>query len=215
MRPRLVAVALVVAVAFTSAVAAPARAADGAASTQPAYLFAFDGKDATVAPVAGEKGTFTLTVPITRGNRLVTWFTDRPIRDAGHITMPFFVDFWVDSGEDGFAANPPNVAIAFGSRTVIATMTDPEIVTAKDGSRSLVSTMTVVKGEALEKLAKSGKHLAAHAKRAQGAALPNKLTLPSVSVFVDDSSGNTCTGWIACCQTINSVPGASCTITVG
>jgi len=183
------------------------------AAAPPAYLFAFDGSDAEVGPVAGEQGRFTLTVPITRGNQLVTWFTDRPNRDAGHLSMASFVDLWTSAGDDSFTADPPNVAISFEEKTVIATMTDPRIVTAADGSTSLATTMTLVEGKALEQLATSGKYLAAHAERAQGTTLPGAVTLPSVSVFVDDSSGTVCSGWRACCQTINGVPGASCTVT--
>lgn len=153
----------------------------------PAYLFVFDGLDAELAPVPGEQERFTLTVPIARANQLVTWFTDRPVRDAGHLSMASFVDTWTDSGDDSFTADPPNVAISFGQKTVIATMTGPRIVTAPDGDESFESTMTLVTGDALEQLTKSGEHIAAHAERARATTLPGAVTLPSVSVFVDDS----------------------------
>ncbi len=201
------------ATAETTAETTADTTADTTAPAPPAYLFAFDGRDAELAPVPGEQGRFTLTVPIARGNQLVTWFTDRPVRDAGHMSMASFVDLWTDSGDDSFTADPPNVAISFEQKTVIATMTDPRIVTAPDGDESLETTMTLVKGKALEQLAKSGKHVAAHAERAQGTTLPDAVTLPSVSVFVDDSSGTVCSGWQACFQKCNSVPGASCTVT--
>ena len=179
----------------------------------PAYLFVYDGRDAEVAPVAGEQNSFTLTVPITLGNELVTWFTDRPNRDAGHMSMASFVDLWTDDGDDSFTADPPNVAISFAEKTVIATMTDPRILTGPDGAESLATTLTLVEGEALEQLTKSEQFLAVHAERADGTTLPGAVTLPSVSVFVDDST--VCSGWQQCIQHCNSVPGASCTVTKG
>lgn len=85
-----------------------------------------------------------------------------------------FAGLWATAGNDGFAADPPNVAITAGKRTAIATMTDTKIVTAADGSRSLQSTMTLVKGRALTKLAKSGTFVAAQARIAKGLALTDR-----------------------------------------
>lgn len=207
------ALALALVVAITTAVTISVVAADDDPSASPAYLFVFDGRDAELAPVPGEQGRFTLTVPIERGNQLVTWFTDRPFRDAGHMSMASFVDMWTDSGDDSFTADPPNVAISFAQTTVIATMTDPVIITAPDGGESFESTMTLVKGDALEQLAQSGEHIAAHAKRSQATTLPGTVTLPSVSVFVDDSNYHEttdCAGWIDCYQYTCSQPGVSC-----
>jgi hypothetical protein len=211
MLTRLMTALFALAVALTGALAVPAVAATS--DNTPAYLFAFDGRDAQVAPVSGTPGSFTLTVPITPDNQLVTWFTDRPVRDAGHLPMATFAGLWEDSGNDSFTADPPNVAITVGKRTAIATMTDAAIITAADGSKSLQSTMTLVKGAALKKLAKSETFLAARARLAKGLALAGRVTLPQVSVFVDDSSGTGCSGWKGCCQAANSVPGGSCTVT--
>ena len=218
-RTRRVALCCVAAVALATAACSsttttadpPPDRAKTAAQDSSAYLFVFDGRDAEAAPVPGEPGSFTLTVPITLGNELVTWFTDRPVRDAGHMTMASFVDLWKDAGDDSFTADPPNVAMSFDQTTVVATMTAPRIDTTPDGAQSLVTTMTVVKGKALEQLAKSGKFLAAHAERAQGTTLPGAVTLPSVSVFVDDST--VCSGWQQCCQKANSAQSSSCTVT--
>jgi len=200
-------------IALGNPLGSPAQAETAPPSIQPAYLFAFDGVNAAIAPVSKKQGRFTLTVPISRGNQLVSWFTDRPVRDAGHMPMDFFVSLWTKTDSDGFAADPPNVAISFGSRTVIATMTAPAIITNKDGGKALRTTMTLVTGKALTTLVDSGISIAAIAKRASGNAYPTGITLPTVSVFVDDSSGTVCSGWAACCQTANSVPGGSCSIT--
>ncbi len=63
--------------------------------------------------------------------------------------MAFFVGLWTKTDSAGFAADPPNVAISFGSRTAIATMTDPAIISHKDGSKAVCTTMTLVKSAAL------------------------------------------------------------------
>ena len=40
------------------------------------------------------------------------YFTDRPVRDAGHVPHEVFVGLWSDSGETSFKADPPNAALA-------------------------------------------------------------------------------------------------------
>lgn len=208
MRIRAIAVAVAVVTALATLVGGPAEAAKSSKAVQPAYLFAFNGQDAQVAP-AGKPGQFTLTVPVSRSNQLVTWFTDRPNRDAGHMPMELFVDLWSGTRKAGFATDPPNVAITSGKQTLIATMTSPVILKAADGSASLQSTMTVVAGKALTKLKKSGSFLAGKAKLAKGSGLSGAVTLPTVSVFVDDSS-IVCEGYIECCELANSVSAGSC-----
>jgi hypothetical protein len=41
------------------------------------------------------------------------WFTDRPQRLAGHITMPAFMEEWTNkAGADNFAKDPPNATLS-------------------------------------------------------------------------------------------------------
>jgi len=56
------------------------------ASSEPSYLFVYEGKNAELTPIGDSKTEFTLTVPIASEDAKVAWFTDRPYRDAGHIT---------------------------------------------------------------------------------------------------------------------------------
>jgi hypothetical protein len=42
--------------------------------------------------VGAKPGVFTLTMPVRKSNHLVTWFTDRPVRDAGHLPLESFVN---------------------------------------------------------------------------------------------------------------------------
>jgi hypothetical protein len=124
-------------------------------------------------------------MPIRRSNYLVTWFTDRPVRDAGHMSMSQFVGLWGVAGEDSFESDPPNVAIELGQKTLIATMTDPRIESQADGGKALVTKMTLVKGKALDKLQDSKRGIAAHAKRAGGNAHGGAIDVKNIAVFVD------------------------------
>ena len=41
------------------------------------------------------------------------YFSDRPVRIAGHLTMPAFMDEWkVGEGPDDFASDPPNATLS-------------------------------------------------------------------------------------------------------
>lgn len=168
----------------------------------PSYLFVFEGQNAELRQVGSKGGKFELTVPIRRNNHLVTWFTDRPVRDAGHISLESFVALWQQEVGDGFKADPPNVALAFGGKSLVATMTNPKIVrragggagsgaggagSGAGGGEVLVSTMTLIKGNSLAQLAKGSKGVAAHAKRAGNNSHSGKsMRIGSLSVFVDD-----------------------------
>jgi hypothetical protein len=151
----------------------------------PSYLFVFTGRNAELKPLA-RAGTFELTVPLNSSNRLVTWFTDRPNRDAGHMRMRDFASLWQKQGENSFKNDPPNVAISSDNKTVIATMTKPRIVKTKGGGHAFTSTMTLVKGNDLKDLLEKDKKLGAHAERAGANSLNQTLKLRDVSVFVDD-----------------------------
>lgn len=67
----------------------------------PSYLYAISGS-------AGSVEGMTLTL---HGVPSVTWFTDRPVRDAGHMGVGAFLEGW-DQGTDSFAADPPNADLS-------------------------------------------------------------------------------------------------------
>jgi hypothetical protein len=162
----------------------PGIAADSD-SVEPSLLFVFDGSDARLEPVRAKPGVFTLTMPVRKSNHLVTWFTDRPVRDAGHLPLESFVNLWNSAEADSFKNDPPNVAIDAAGKTLVATMTAPKITKSPDGKSSLTTTMTLVSGQSLKQLKKGDGHLAVHSKRATKNSHSGPLEIANVSVFVD------------------------------
>ena len=173
-----------------------ARAKQGKVST----LFVTEGPSAQLAPVEGKAGTYTFTMPIHTAKQPVIWFTDRPARDAGTLSMRNFVGLWSAKGTNTFTTDPPNVAIVYTSggkeKTFIATMTSPVIIpgTAMAGTAKLQATMTAVPEEQLATYAKGKGKLATHAKKAQRNAMrfpASSVIVRTPSVFVDDNTNGT------------------------
>ena len=184
--------ALAAAVLAVAAPVAFAQAAPEAGQTAHAkqrkvsVLFVLEGQSAQMAPVEGQDGTYTFTMPIRTAKQPVIWFTDRPARDAGTLSMRSFVGLWSEKGTNTFATDPPNVAIAYTSggkqKTFIATMTSPVIIppTATPGTAKLQATMTAVPEALLATYAKGKGKLAKHAKKAQ----TNTMRYPAASITV-------------------------------
>ena len=200
MRPR-TCTALAAAVLAVAAPVALAHAAPGTGQTAHAkqskasVLFVFEGQTAQMAPVEGQDGAYTFTMPIRTAKQPVIWFTDRPARDAGTLSMRNFVGLWSTPGTNTFATDPPNVAIDYTSggkqKTFIATMTSPVIIppTATPGTAKLQATMTAVPEALLATYAKGKGKLAKHAKKAQRNASRSPASTVGVfapAVFVDD-----------------------------
>ena len=144
----------------------PAAALGERKPQQVSYLFALEAPSAKLRSVDQRNTKFTLTVPLKKSTQTVTWFTDRPVRDAGHVSLKNFVGLWKLDVKDSFSVDPPNVAMSFGQKILIATMTDPKIVSSRNGTRALVATLTLIQGKELIKAAKISSGLSAHAKRA-------------------------------------------------
>ncbi len=73
------------------------------------YLFVLR---ADTGVITKTNGGYTLTL---QGmDDKVLYFSDRPVRKAGFITLTQFMDNW-DKGNDSFKANPPNAAIVHAS----------------------------------------------------------------------------------------------------
>ena len=157
-----------------------------AKQSKASVLFVFEGQSAQLAPVEGPAGTYTFTMPIRTAKQPVIWFTDRPARDAGTLSMGNFVGLWSTPGTNTFATDPPNVAIDYTSggkqKTLIATMTSPVIIppTATPGTAKLQATMTAVPEAQLAAYAKGKSKLAKHAEKAQR----NPTRYPTSSVIV-------------------------------
>ena len=191
MRPR-TCTALAAAVLAVAAPVALAHAAPGTGQTAHAkqskasVLFVFEGQTAQMAPVEGQDGAYSFTMPIRTAKQPVIWFTDRPARDAGTLSMRNFVGLWSAKGTNTFTTDPPNVAIVYTSggkqKTLIATMTAPMIIpsTATPSTAKLQATMTAVPEVQLATYAKGKGTLARHAKNAQR----NPMQFPASSVIV-------------------------------
>ena len=199
MRPRaltaIAAVGLAVAapVALAHAAPDPGQTAH-ATQSKASLLFVFEGQRAQMASVEGQAGTYTFTMPIRTAKQPVIWFTDRPARDAGTLSMRNFVGLWSAKGTNTFATDPPNVAIVYTSggkqTTFIATMTSPVIIppAATPGTAKLQATMTPVPEALLATYAKGKGKLAKHAKNAQRNAMRSPGSTVGVfapAVFVD------------------------------
>lgn len=155
------------------------------ADEKPACLFVMDGEDAKITPASDFEKTIELTIPLRGANHLVTWFTDRLVREAGHITMNQFARLWQRHGDDAFKNIPPNVAVSLNDKTLIATMTELQTVALDDGDEVLQTRMRLVRGEALSELQRKEHGLSAHVDRAAGDADIDELALESVSLFID------------------------------
>lgn len=158
------------------------------------YLFVMEGQKARMVPVEGSARTYSFSMPLRDSRHMVTWFTDRPVRDAGHISMGQFVGLWSRRGGDSFADDPPNVAITYavgGTRRVaIATMTKPGVSGQGwlGSAPALVATMTLVQPGRVKALARGRSHVASHAKRVRTVgAVPRVLQSPAI--FVDGLVG--------------------------
>lgn len=163
------------------------------------YLFSFEGNDASMTPLAGSDGVYSFAMPLDSVSKAVTWFTDRPNREAGIMKMKAFASLWSQDGKDPFKTDPPNVSFVYGSgngppKTMIATMSDLKIVANPNGSGELVqATMTVVADDEIAALAKTSGHLAAHAKRHTTPTTISTADTKKIVVFVDaEQAGNAC-----------------------
>lgn len=224
MRPRtrtaLAAAVLAVAAPVALAHAAPVTGQTAhATQSKGSLLFVFEGQTAQMAPVEGQAGTYTFTMPIRTAKQPVIWFTDRPARDAGTLSMRNFVGLWSAPGTNTFATDPPNVAIVYTSggkqKTFIATMTSPVIIppTATPGTAKLQATMTAVPEAQLAAYAKGKGKLAKHAKKAQRNPSRSPASTVGVfapAVFVDDltTPADFAPSYPQCDSQYNSLPTA-------
>ena len=199
----------------TSAATAATAAADAAAEkVEPSYLYSFYGTDATVTPVAGSKVAYDVSVPVDSASTEVTWFTDRPNRDAGTMSFEALASLWTKPGADSFSADPPNVSIVFGSgkgqpRTAIAEMSNTKIVDNPSGEGQLLqATMTVATDQEAAEIAKADGLIAVHAKRHTTPKTITNADAKHFAVFIDDyKAANGCVYTNDWCTNHNKAPG--------
>jgi len=93
-------------------------------SKEPSYLYVLS---ATSGSLKGD----TLTL---NGVPNVIYFSDRPARKAGHLSLEKFVESW-DKGSDSFKADPPNATLSVlkkdGAKNVVVELMSVE---QKNGS---------------------------------------------------------------------------------
>jgi hypothetical protein len=88
------------------------------------------------------------TIRLVKVNQQTLYFSDRPQRLAGHITMADYLKEWTaKAGKDNFAADPPNAALSVyepgqpDSTLVVVKITKPVV----DGA-DLVYTYSIING---------------------------------------------------------------------
>ena len=95
-------------------------------SENPSYLFT----------ISASSGSFENDRVSLNGIPLVVYFSDRPYRKTGHMSLEDFAKIW-QQGDNSFAADPPNAELAIyvksGDTHAVVTISEPEI---GDGSIS-------------------------------------------------------------------------------
>ena len=103
-------------------------------SKNPSYLFVISG---TSGSLDGDKLTL-------KGVPNVIYFSDRPARKAGHLSLEKFVEMW-DKGDDSFKADPPNATLSVlkkeGAKNVVV-----ELMSVEQKSDSVVFKISVLEG---------------------------------------------------------------------
>jgi len=107
-------------------------------SKNPGYLFVLS---ATSGSLKGD----TLTL---NGVPNVIYFSDRPARKAGHMSLSNFIEMW-DKGVDSFKADPPNATLSLstkeGAKNIVI-----ELTSVEQKSGSVVFKISVLEGLILE-----------------------------------------------------------------
>jgi len=156
------------------------------ASSEPSYLFVYEGNNAELTPIGDSETEFTLTVPIASEDAKITWFTDRPYRDAGHMTYKDLAYAFTTDEEDSFKADPPNVAIQIEDTTLIATMTMPKIIPWLNGGKAFAANFVLVPQKDQKDFSDEVTFLKKHSTRNTQNTHGGARTLDQVSVFVDN-----------------------------
>ena len=178
-------IALLVGASIASALTFTLTRDSKSASSEPSYLFVYEGNNAELTPIGDSETEFTLTVPIASESAKVSWFTDRPYRDAGHMTYKEFESIFTTDEEDSFKADPPNVAIQLEDTTLIATMTVPKIIPWLNGGKAFAANFVIVPQKDQKDIDAEVSFLAQHLTRNTQNTHGGARTLDEVSVFVD------------------------------
>jgi hypothetical protein len=113
-----------------------------AAAPPPQLMFVQSADDLKVDPAAS-------TLRLVKVNQQTLYFSDRPVRIAGHIKMGDYLKEWTaKAGKDNFAADPPNATLSVyepgqpENTLVVVKLTNPVV----DGA-DLVYTYKIIDGK--------------------------------------------------------------------
>ena len=104
-------------------------------SKEPSYLYVLS---ATSGSLKGD----TLTL---NGVPNVIYFSDRPVRKAGHISVSEFIKMW-DKGSDSFKADPPNATLSILGKVDEMNVV-LELMSVEQKSGSVVFKVAVLEGK--------------------------------------------------------------------
>jgi hypothetical protein len=112
-----------------------------ASSGAPQLMFVHSAEDLKVDPAAG-------TLRLVKVSQQTLYFSDRPQRIAGHLTMADYLKEWTSAaGKDNFGADPPNAALSVyepgqaNNTLVVIKITNPVV----DGA-DLIYSYKIIKG---------------------------------------------------------------------
>jgi hypothetical protein len=133
---------LLAAVLLSMAACATTSTTSSTSSETPQLMFVQSAEDLKVDPA-------TSTFRLVKVNQQTLYFSDRPVRIAGHIKMADYLQEWTaKAGKDNFSADPPNATLSIyepgqpENTLVVAKITNPVV----DGA-DLVYTYKIIDGK--------------------------------------------------------------------
>lgn len=106
--------------AFSAAAQDATPEATTEAGEQASILFTHTGDEGTLT--AADDGTYTLTLE--NVDTQVLWFSDRPARGAGYLTLDGYLQVWGE-GSDSFESDPPNASVIIDGQGVAVELLNP------------------------------------------------------------------------------------------
>jgi len=109
---------------------------------KPQLMFVQIGEDLKVDEAAK-------TLRLVKVGQQVLYFSDRPVRIAGHLKMSEYLQEWTaKAGKDNFAADPPNAVVSvYESGQADSTLAVVEITNPRVEGADLVYNYKVIKGK--------------------------------------------------------------------
>ncbi len=134
--------AILLAGVLAASSAAFGAAAKDAPKEKPQLMFVQIGEDVKVDETAK-------TLRLVKVGQQTLYFSDRPVRIAGHLKMAEYLEEWTkQAGKNNFAANPPNAVLSvYEPGQPDSTLAVVEITHPKVDGADLVYNYRVIKGK--------------------------------------------------------------------